>query len=148
MFCIVLGCVYRVLSFNFWWLVIGVSNSCLEVHPIYEVNTKSCVVSQIQKNEIIIIVVWEFEGSVILLYIYIYIYINNNKCEKNVICSCTGWPDRLDRLFYKPKPCLFKLIGFFKKLKLDPFIKLARPNRAFSRTSHRPLTGGLAYSHP
>jgi len=33
---------------------------------------------------------------------------------KNVIYSCTGWPDRLNRLFYKPKSDLIKLVGFLK----------------------------------
>jgi len=37
---------------------------------------------------------------------------------KEVIYSYTGRPDRLDRLFYKPKCGLFKLIGFLKSSSL------------------------------
>ncbi len=37
---------------------------------------------------------------------------------KNVIYSYTSRPDRIDRLFYKPKPDLFKLIGFLKSSSL------------------------------
>jgi len=37
---------------------------------------------------------------------------------KNVIYSYMGWSDRLDKLFYKPKLGLFKLIGFLKSSSL------------------------------
>jgi len=33
---------------------------------------------------------------------------------ENIIYSYTGRLDRFDRLFYKPKPSPFKLIGFLK----------------------------------
>ena len=62
---------------------------------------------------------------------------------KNIIYSYTSW---LDRLFYKPKPNPFKLIGFLKRL--DLFIKRVSLDWAFSRSGHRLLTSGSNYSHP